>query len=153
MILLAGSSEREIVDLQQGDYEEMDQMNIARPHCKASFRINEIKDIPIGIARAVRTALSGRPGGVYVDLPARLFGQTMSAAAADALQFTPVDPAPAQIPAADAIARAAEIIKSAKRPVIMLGKGAAYAQCDAEVKEFVESTGIPYLTMSMAKGL
>ena len=153
MILLSGSSEREIVDLQQGDYEEMDQMNVARPHCKASFRINSIKDIPIGIARAVRTAVSGRPGGVYVDLPAKLFGQTISVEEANKLLFKPIDPAPAQIPAADAIARAADLIKNAKRPVIMLGKGAAYAQCDDEIRAFAEETGIPYLPMGMAKGL
>ncbi len=153
MLLLSGSSEREIVDLQQGDYEEMDQMNVARPHCKASFRINSIKDIPIGIARAVRTAVSGRPGGVYVDLPAKLFGQTLPVEEAKKLLFKPIDPAPRQIPAEDAIARAAEVIKSAKRPVIMLGKGAAYAQCDDEIKAFVEETGIPFLPMGMAKGL
>ena len=153
MILMSGSSEREIVDLMQGDYEEMDQMNIARPHCKASFRINSIKDIPIGIARAIRTAVSGRPGGVYVDLPARLFGQTLSVEEAKQLIFKPVDVTPAQIPAADAIARAAEVIKNAKRPVVMLGKGAAMAKADAEVKAFIEQTGIPFLPMGMAKGL
>jgi len=63
MIMISGSSEREIVDLQQGDYEEMDQLNIARPHCKAAYRINRIEDIGVAVARAVRTALSGRPGG------------------------------------------------------------------------------------------
>lgn len=153
MLLLSGSSEREIVDLMQGDYEEMDQMNIARPHCKASYRINNIKDIPIGIARAIRTAVSGRPGGVYVDLPARLFGQTIPVEEANKLLFKPVDPVPAQIPAADAIQRAADIIKSAQRPVVMLGKGAAYAKAEAEVKAFVEQTGMPFLPMGMAKGL
>lgn len=153
MLLLSGSSEREIVDLMQGDYEEMDQMNVARPHCKASYRINSIKDIPIGIARAIRTAVSGRPGGVYVDLPAKLFGQTLPVEEAKKLLFKPVDPVPAQIPAADAIKRAADLIKNAERPVIMLGKGAAYAQADAEVKAFVEQTGIPFLPMGMAKGL
>ncbi len=153
MILLSGSSEREIVDLQQGDYEEMDQMNVARPHCKASFRINSIKDIPIGIARAIRTAVSGRPGGVYVDLPAKLFGQTLPVEEANKLLFKPVDPAPAQIPSDEAIARAADVIKNAKRPVIMLGKGAAYAQCDDEIRALVEETGIPFLPMGMAKGL
>ncbi|NCW98490.1 MAG: oxalyl-CoA decarboxylase, partial [Betaproteobacteria bacterium] len=72
MILISGSSEREIVDLQQGDYEEMDQLNIARPFAKASFRVNHIEDIGIGFARAIRAAASGRPGGVYLDLPAKL---------------------------------------------------------------------------------
>ena len=116
MLLLSGSSERDIVDLQQGDYEEMDQFQIAKPHCKASYRINSIRDIPIGIARAMRTALTGRPGGVYVDLPARLFGQTMPLAEANALRFTPAPIGGAAAPEAD-VARAAEVIKAAKKPV------------------------------------
>jgi oxalyl-CoA decarboxylase len=153
MILISGSSEREVVDLQQGDYEEMDQLNIARPHCKASFRINRPEDIGIGVVRAIRTALSGRPGGVYLDIPARLFSTTMSAEEGKKSVFAPVDPAPAQIPGPSAVARAVDLIKSAKKPLILLGKGAAYAQCDADIKALVEETGIPFTPMSMAKGL
>ena len=110
MILISGSSEREIVDLQQGDYEEMDQLAIAKPLCKAAFRVLHAADIGVGIARAIRSAVSGRPGGVYLDL-----------------------------------------LKGAKRPLILLGKGAAYAQADADIRALVEKTGIPYLPMSMAK--
>ena len=102
MIMISGSSEREIVDLQQGDYEEMDQLNIARPHCKAAYRINRIEDIGVAVARAFRTALSGRPGGVYLDIPARVFSRTMSAAEGAKSLFVPVDPAPAQQPGPDA---------------------------------------------------
>jgi oxalyl-CoA decarboxylase len=153
MILISGSSEREIVDLQQGDYEEMDQLAIARPHCKAAFRVLHAQDIGVGIARAIRSALSGRPGGVYLDLPAKLFSQTMEAVAGRKSLIEVVDPAPRQIPAPDAIARALNLLKGAKRPLILLGKGAAYAQADADVRALVEKSGIPYLPMSMAKGL
>jgi oxalyl-CoA decarboxylase len=153
MILISGSSEREIVDLQQGDYEEMDQLAIARPHCKAAFRVLHAQDIGVGIARAIRSALSGRPGGVYLDLPAKLFSQTMEAVAGRKSLIEVVDPAPRQIPAPDAIARALNLLKTAKRPLILLGKGAAYAQADADVRALVEKSGIPYLPMSMAKGL
>src|ERR1700752_703257 len=57
MILVSGSSEREIVDLQQGDYEEMDQLAIAKPLCKAAFRVLHAEDIGVGIARAIRAAV------------------------------------------------------------------------------------------------
>ncbi|MEA5097576.1 MAG: oxalyl-CoA decarboxylase [Burkholderiaceae bacterium] len=153
MILISGSSEREIVDLQQGDYEEMDQLNMARPFCKAAFRINRIQDIPVAMARAVRTALSGRPGAVYLDIPARTFGQTMPMAEGDKILFKPVDPSPAQVPGADAIKRAVDLIKGAKKPLVLFGKGASYAQCDDVCKAFIEETGIPFTPMSMAKGL
>jgi oxalyl-CoA decarboxylase len=153
MILISGSSEREIVDLQQGDYEEMDQLAIAKPLCKAAFRVLHAQDIGIGIARAIRSAVSGRPGGVYLDLPAKLFSQTMDAAAGKKSLVKVVDPAPRQLPAPDAVKRALDLLKSAKRPLIVLGKGAAYAQADADIRALIEKSGIPYLPMSMAKGL
>ncbi len=153
MILISGSSEREIVDLQQGDYEEMDQLAIAKPLCKAAFRILHAEDIGIGIARAIRAAVSGRPGGVYLDLPAKLFGQTMGADAGAQSLVKVIDAAPQQIPAPDAVNRALDVLKGAKRPLIILGKGAAYAQADDEIRTLVENSGIPYLPMSMAKGL
>ena len=153
MILISGSSEREIVDLQQGDYEEMDQLAIAKPLCKAAFRVLHAEDIGVGVARAIRSALSGRPGGVYLDLPAKLFAQTMEAEAGKKSLIKVVDAAPRQLPAPESVQRALDLLKGAKRPLILLGKGAAYAQADADVRALVEKSGIPYLPMSMAKGL
>ncbi len=153
MILISGSSEREIVDLQQGDYEEMDQLAIAKPLCKAAFRVLHAQDIGIGVARAIRAAVSGRPGGVYLDLPAKLFGQVMDAAEGERSLVKVIDAAPAQIPAPAAVDRAFELLKSAKKPLVILGKGAAYAQADEEIRAFIETSGIPFLPMSMAKGL
>jgi len=153
MILISGSSEREIVDLQQGDYEEMDQLAIAKPLCKAAFRVLHAQDIGIGLARAIRAAVSGRPGGVYLDLPAKLFSQVMPAEAGAKSLVKVIDPAPAQIPAPAAVKRALDVLKSAKRPLIILGKGAAYAQADDAIRALVEKSGVPFLPMSMAKGL
>jgi len=153
MILVSGSSEREIVDLQQGDYEEMDQLAIAKPLCKAAYRVLHAQDIGIGFARAIRAAVSGRPGGVYLDLPAKLFAQVMNADAGAKSLVKVIDPAPAQIPAPAAIRRALDVLKAAKRPLIILGKGAAYAQADDAIRALVEKSGVPFLPMSMAKGL
>ena len=153
MILISGSSEREVVDLMQGDYEEMDQLAIAKPLCKAAYRILHAQDIGIGLARAIRSAVSGRPGGVYLDIPAALLGQVVDQAEGAKSLVKVIDPAPAQAPAPNAISRALDVIKQAKKPLIILGKGAAYAQHDELVRQFVETSGIPYLPMSMAKGL
>jgi oxalyl-CoA decarboxylase len=153
MILISGSSEREIVDLQQGDYEEMDQLAIAKPLCKAAYRVLNAEDIGIGIARAIRASVSGRPGGVYLDLPAKLFAQVMDADVGESSLVKVVDAAPRQLPAPDAIDRALDVLKEAKRPLIILGKGAAYSQADDVIRELIEKSGVPYLAMSMAKGL
>jgi len=153
MILISGSSERHIIDLQQGDYEELDQMNAAKPYAKAAYRVNRPEDIGIGVARAIHAAVSGRPGGVYLDLTANVLAAALDADAGTNSLVRVVDPAPQHIPAPESIERALELLASAQRPLILLGKGAAYAQADADIRSFIETTGIPYLPMSMAKGL
>ena len=153
MILISGSSEREVVDLMQGDYEEMDQLAIAKPLCKAAYRILHARDIGVGVARAIRSAVTGRPGGVYLDIPGSLLGQVMDEVEGAGSLIKVVDPAPAHFPGPDAVARAVDVLTGAKKPLIILGKGAAYAQCDDKVRELVETLGFPYLPMSMAKGL
>jgi oxalyl-CoA decarboxylase len=153
MIQISGSSSRAIIDLQQGDYEELDQMNAAKPYTKAAFRVDRPEDIGIGLARAIRAAVSGRPGGVYLDLPGDVLAAALDANVAAESLVHVVDPAPRQIPAPESIDRALDLLASAQRPLIILGKGAAYAQADADIRSFIETTGIPYLPMSMAKGL
>ena len=153
MVQISGSSERHIVDLQQGDYEELDQMAAAKPFAKAAYRVNRVEDIGRGIARAIRTAASGRPGGVYLDIPAAVLGQVIDAAAGAATLQRLIDPAPRQLPAPAAVDRAIGLLASAQRPLLVLGKGAAYSQADKQIRAFVEATGVPFLPMSMAKGL
>lgn len=153
MIQISGSSDRAIIDLQQGDYEGLDQMNIAKPFAKASYRINKPEDIATGLARAIRAAVSGRPGGVYLDLTTALLGSVMDKNEAEKTLFTPVDPEPSVIPSTTSVERALQLLSQAKQPLIILGKGAAYSQADEIIKSFIEKTGIPFLPMSMAKGL
>lgn len=153
MIQISGSSNRALVDLQRGDYQDLDQLNAAKPFAKAAYRVGRIEDIGRGVARAIRTAVSGRPGGVYLDIPGEVLGQAMDAAAAAGTVWRVIDPAPRQLPAPDAIDRALGVLAQARRPLIVLGKGAAYAQADNVIRKFVEATGIPFLPMSMAKGL
>ncbi len=153
MIMISGSSDRAIVDLEQGDYEELDQLNAAKPFAKAAYRINRPQDIGTGIARAIRAALSGRPGGVYLDLTAEVLGATLDLDAAKKSLIKVVDPAPRQVPGPEAVTRALDLLASAQRPLVILGKGAAYARADEEIRSFIETTGMPFLPMSMAKGL
>jgi len=153
MIQISGSSERATVDLQQGEYEELDQMNAAKPYAKAAYRVDRAEDIGIGLARAIRAAVSGRPGGVYLDLPGDVLAATLDTEIGARSLVRVVDAAPQQLPAPEAVQRALDVLATAERPLIILGKGAAYAQADADIRAFVEKTGIPFVPMSMAKGL
>jgi oxalyl-CoA decarboxylase len=153
MILISGSSEREIVDLQQGDYEEMDQLSIAKPLCKAAYRVLHAEDIGIAIARSIRSAVSGRPGGVYLDIPANVLSQAIDKDQGNSSLVKVIDPAPKQIPSNEAVNRALNILQDAQKPLLIIGKGAAYSQNDELIRTFIEKIGIPFLPMSMAKGL
>lgn len=153
MIQISGSGDRALADLQRGDYQELDQLNAARPFAKAAYRIDRVQDIGRGVARAIRAAASGRPGGVYLDVPGAVLGQTIDAATAAGTLWRVIDPAPRQLPAPEAVDRAMKLLSQAQRPLIVLGKGAAYAQADNAIRQFVETTGIPFLPLSMAKGL
>src|SRR6201987_1084885 len=153
MVMISGSSDRAIVDLEQGDYEEMDQLAAARPYAKAAYRVNRPQDIGIGIARAIRAASSGRPGGVYLDLTAEVLGSALDVETAKKSLVKVVDPAPPQPPAPQSVVRAIELLANAQRPLVILGKGASYARADEEIRSFLETTAIPVLPMSMAKGL
>ena len=153
MIQISGSSDRAKVDLQQGEYEELDQMNAAKPYAKAAYRVDRVEDISIGLARAIRAAVSGRPGGVYLDFPGDVLAATLDTETAARSLVRVVDAIPRQLPAPESVKRAIEVLAKAERPLIILGKGAAYAQADADIRAFIEKTGIPFQPMSMAKGL
>jgi oxalyl-CoA decarboxylase len=152
-VQISGSSERHIVDLKRGDYEELDQMTAAERFAKAAYRVDRAEDVGRGIARAIRTAVSGRPGGVYLDIPAAVLGEVIDADKGSKSLWRVVDPAPRQLPAPEAVNRAIMLLEGAQRPLVVLGKGAAYAQADNQIRQFMESTGLPFLPMSMAKGL
>ena len=153
MIQISGSSVRQPIDLDQGTYEGLDQFNIAKPLVKAAYRVDRAEDIPVGVVRAYRAAISGRPGGVYLDITTPALGQVMDHDKAMALLHAPVDPMPAMIPSPESVDRAVSLLASARKPAILIGKGAAQAQVEDLVKQLVEKTGVPYYPMSMAKGL
>ena len=131
MILISGSSDRSIVDLEQGDYEEMDQLAAARPYAKAAYRVNRPQDIGIGIARAIRAASSGRPGGVYLDLTAEVLGSALDVGDGEEVAGQGRRPGATAPPAPESVARAIELLANAQRPLVILGKGAAYARADS----------------------
>ena len=153
VIMIGGSSTRHVVDMHEGEYEGLDQMNYAKAFCKESFRIDKIEDIPLAVARAMHIACSGRPGAVYIDFPDDAVAQTMDKDEAAAKLWTANQPNPAMPPAQASIDEALKLLSEAKNPLMVVGKGAALAQAEDELKEFVSKTDIPFQPMSMAKGL
>ena len=150
MIQISGASDPTMVDMNMGTYEQLDQFNTAKPLVKAAFRCSHAKDIPSAVARAYRAAVSGRPGGVYIDMTTPALAEIMNREDAEKLFYQPVDLYSPVAPNQAAVDRAVELLASAKRPAILLGKGAAYAQVDDKIKKLIETYKITYLPMSMA---
>ena len=153
MIQISGASDPTMVDMNMGTYEQLDQFNTAKPLVKAAFRCSHAADIPSAIARAYRAAVSGRPGGVYVDMTTPALSEVLDATEAEKLFYTPVDIYSPVAPNQNSVDKAVEILSSAKCPAILIGKGAAYAQVEDKLKTLIETYNIPYLPMSMAKGV
>ena len=149
MLLLGGSSELGKRGL--GDFQELPQVESAAPYCRWAVSVDEPRRIPWFVSEAVKRATHGRPGPVYLDLPADVL--TASVPESE-VEEHPVAPEPPR-PAADAalVERAAAALARAERPLLILGKGAAWADAAAEARALVEGLGIPFVPSPMGKGV
>lgn len=109
------------------------------------------------MAQVLDWAQSGRPGGCYLDLPTDVLHQKISESEAEQLLTDEAEknrakPEPYSIPNSK-IEEAASLLRRAERPLIVFGKGAAYARAEQALTKLVEATGIPFLPTPMGKGL
>ncbi|KAG9229585.1 thiamine pyrophosphate enzyme, N-terminal TPP binding domain-containing protein [Amylocarpus encephaloides] len=144
-LLLAGSSETHLVT--KGAFQEMDAISLLSPHTKISIR-SSLDSIPESITNAYKTAWYGRGGPSFIDLPADVIqGEGENSGA----YVVPDPPKAASDP--DKIRKVAQLIKSAKAPLVIVGKGAAYAQAEVVIRELIDQTKIPFLPTPMGKGV
>ncbi|KAJ9669192.1 hypothetical protein H2201_000543 [Coniosporium apollinis] len=150
MLLLAGSSETHLVT--KGAFQELDAISLLTPHTKLAVRPPALESIPHLIESAYRSSWYGRPGTGFVDLPADLIQGTADSAE-DIPQTAPLPPPPASGADNAKLAAIAQLLKSAKAPLIVVGKGAAYAQAESSIRALVDQTSIPFLPSPMGKGV
>lgn len=154
MIMISGSCDQK--DFGRGDFQELDQLEAVKPFTKFAVKAKDIRDIPNCIAQVFNWAVSGRPGGCYLDLPTDVLHQTISESEAEGLLKSAENLretlANGRIVSSD-IELAASLLREAQRPLIVFGKGAAYARAEGELTKLVEATGIPFLPTPMGKGL
>ncbi|KAI8379040.1 thiamine pyrophosphate enzyme, N-terminal TPP binding domain-containing protein [Blakeslea trispora] len=152
MVLLSGSSETDQVE--RGAFQELDQVEACRPYCKYSARPTSLEQVPFVIEKAFRSAWYGRPGAAYVDLPADFIQYAVTnKQVLDQVQLPPAPSPPKSMADLFHVQKAIELLQSAKRPLIVIGKGAAYARAEKEVRALVEKTGFPFLPTPMGKGV
>ena len=149
MLLIGGSSNQALNHL--GDFQAAPQVDLAKPFCKWVGQAERIELIPRYIATAVRHSISGRPGPVYLDLPGDVIASSLEE---DDLAYparVEAPPAP-QVDPAD-IKAALASLKSARQPLAIIGKGAAWAGAEEQVRRFIEETQMPFLPSPMGKGV
>ena len=149
MLLIGGSSNQALNHM--GDFQAAPQVDLAKPFCKWVGQAERIDLIPRYIATAVRHSISGRPGPVYLDLPGDVIASSLEE---DDLSYPPrveAPPAPQVDPSAVKAALAA--LKSARQPLAIIGKGAAWAGAEEQVRRFIEETQMPFLPSPMGKGV
>ncbi|XP_062107452.1 2-hydroxyacyl-CoA lyase [Humulus lupulus] len=155
MIMISGSCDQK--DFGRGDFQELDQIEAVKPFSKLSVKAKDIREIPEAVFRVLDCAGSGRPGACYLDLPSDVLHQIIPISEADDLlaavaeNFARRELVPS-LPNSE-IEKAVSLLRHAERPLIVCGKGAAFARAEEPLKKLVESTGIPFLPTPMGKGL
>ncbi|KMZ62459.1 Oxalyl-CoA decarboxylase [Zostera marina] len=156
MIMISGSSNQS--DLGKGDFQELDQISAVQPFAKISRKVGDIGDIPRLVKEVLESSTTGRPGGCYLDLPTDVLHQTLSELEAERLLLEAEKSAEFEeggIQGLDiaGIQNAVSLLRNAQKPLIVIGKGAAFARADEGLKMLIERTGIPFLPTPMGKGL
>lgn len=152
LLLLGGSIETHMVT--KGAFQELDSISLLTPHTKLSIRPPNAESLPSIIANAYRSSFYGRPGTGFVDLPADIINNPLSAEEVEDVQVTPkvADP-PKGGSEETRLNRVVDLIKGAKAPLVLIGKGAAYARAEKVIRQFIDHTHIPFLPSPMGKGV
>ncbi len=149
MILIGGASETYRRGM--GAFQEERQVLLAAPLCKFAHAIDSVKRIPYYVAEATRNATYGRPGAAYLDMPDDIITGKCDEKDVAQVQKCP-DPPRFQAPPEN-IDAALNMLERAERPLILVGKGMAWANAESEVRSFIEKTQVPFLRSPMGKGV
>ncbi|KAJ0989132.1 hypothetical protein J5N97_007488 [Dioscorea zingiberensis] len=153
LLMISGSCDQK--DFGKGDFQELDQITAVKPFVKFSAKATDISQIPRLVFEALHHSISGRPGGCYLDLPSDVLHQTITESELATLLCEVENPISQQISGVKPldIEKAVSLLRNAERPLLVFGKGAAFARAEDSLKKFVDTTGIPFLPTPMGKGL
>jgi 2-hydroxyacyl-CoA lyase 1 len=149
MLLLSGANGSD--QMGRGAFQEAPQLDAARPFVKYAMRPETPTRLPFYVEQAVRTSMYGRPGPTYLDLLDDVISGTVDE---DSVSYPPAVPELPRPRVDDgSIEAAMSALRGAQQPLLIVGKGAAYARAEDEVRKFVETTQIPFLASPMGRGV
>jgi len=130
------------------DLQDMCQVPVISPMVKKAFVCYNPERIPEFIDLAYRTAATGRPGPVYLELPVDVLNAQADPGKIKKIH-TDVNSHPADL---DKVGELIEMIGEAKAPIVIAGSGAWYSDAGEELVRFIENAGIPVFTSSLGRG-
>ncbi|XP_036188558.1 2-hydroxyacyl-CoA lyase 1 isoform X3 [Myotis myotis] len=149
LIVIGGSSER--CQETMGAFQEFPQVEACRLYSKFSVRPSSVEAIPSIIEKAVRSSIYGRPGACYIDIPADFVNLQVNVNSIKYVECCM--PPPISMAETSAVQMAASVIRNAKQPLLIIGKGAAYAHAEEGIRKLVEQCKLPFLPTPMGKGV
>jgi acetolactate synthase-1/2/3 large subunit len=151
--VLSISGSADLAELGRGAMQEIDQIGAATPFTKGAWLVHDARRIPDFIARAVRTAFSGRRGPVHLTIPTDVQEQEVSEA--DVTFYQPAEYRAETQVFADPklIQRAIQLLHQAERPLIIADGPTGYAASGEVLQGFIEATHLPLMTEGLARGM
>ncbi len=149
VLWLSGASEREWAGM--GAFQELDQAAIAREVCKAAWTVESAEEIPAFVSRAWRTMLEGRPGPVYLGLPADVLNADVKSERAPmrSWAFRP----PLRFADLALINAALSILSTASKPIILASPSVVRGDTGASLREFAARTTIPWMALESSRNV
>ena len=149
MIMIGGASPS--YQNGMGAFQEERQVQLASPFCKYAHAVEHVHRVPYYVEQAVRHSIYGRPGASYLDMPDDIIQGEIDE---DEVQMAATIPEPPRMQAVpEDVEAALDAMESAERPLVIVGKGMAWAQAEDEVRAFIERTQLPFLASPMGKGV
>jgi thiamine pyrophosphate-dependent acetolactate synthase large subunit-like protein len=137
----------------RGAFQEIDQLAMMEPCTKWAARVHHPRRLPEFLDEAFERAMSGKPGPVYLDLPADVLFQEVDAAKIEWPE--PWDPKMRSRPQAarEEIESLLAMLEAAERPIVVAGSGVLWSEAEAELQALVERAGIPFYTTPQSRGM
>ncbi|MBI2859466.1 MAG: thiamine pyrophosphate-binding protein [Chloroflexi bacterium] len=131
-------------------FQDVDQFDVMKPITKRAWRVPIPEKIPTFVSMAFRHAMANRPGPVYLELPANICSGRVEES-----EMETADPPIRQRPMGDPeyVKRAIEMLSRAEKPIIISGDGVLWSDASAELREFVDLSGIPFYTTPLTRGM
>ncbi|KAL8622388.1 hypothetical protein ACOMHN_041716 [Nucella lapillus] len=149
LIVIGGSCDQDQENM--GGFQEYPQVEMSGRFSKFSARPSSVDKIPLVVEKAVRQCTYGRPGTAYIDIPGDMIVAKVPESSVRYRERCPSPPPVMSSPVS--INKAADLLISAQKPLVIIGKGAAYGQAEWVIRDLMDTTRLPFLPTPMGKGV